>query len=219
MSPPETTTYRTAEVLERLGVEKGFVRYWTERLKLEPARAADGFRYSQADVDKLALAKQLSQLDGRSQDTVRRVIGERFPSAAPASDTGAAPELRESSTEAAPVTEDAARLIVAAIERLAAEARPAAAGDVAAAVVAELAPQLTGAARAQQEALNAALRELADERKKVDGLQAHLVDASHRLGLVQGELAATRAQLNAAQLQLAAPRARVPFWRRLLGGG
>lgn len=186
----------TQDVLARLGMpgEKSKLRFWVQAAGLEvPKDGAGAWRWTPELVEQVQLIKTLREVDNRSLETVRRVIGAQTATEAeqPASSEGAAPAQRtESAATAGP---DLAPL-VQAIEKLVAShpSRILDGAELAETISASLAPQLVQAIQAQTE--------LAEKYAR----------AAHQIGALEAELKHTRTQLEEKVRQIESVR---PWWK------
>jgi DNA-binding transcriptional MerR regulator len=159
----------TQDVCDQTGIPKTKIKYWVQALNLPVPKDSKGaWRWSPDLVEQILQVQQLRELDGRTLESVRRVIGE------PVDSPEAIHEEYSESTEAVP-----GEFVDSA--------------EVAEAVAAALMPQMKEALAAQNEMAERYAR-VAHQVGRLEAENDHLRQERDRLA---GELAETKALLAA----------------------
>lgn len=220
---PKPDRMTTRDVEQALGVPKSTIKVWVHAVGLDvPKDSSGAWRWTPELVEELQRVKVLRELEDRSLETIRRVIGATRVEAeqpvgtdreVPGKQPEAAPRAATASTEPAghppggarevPGNFDALAPLVAALERMVAEPRPALeqiAGAVGDAVAERVTVQLVEALRRETE--------LAEKYAR----------AAHRVGELEASLRANEAERDRLAGELAEARRPAlaparPWWK------
>lgn len=241
MTLPQRMTTRDVE--KQLGLTPTKLKFWVAEYGVDvPKEPSGAWRWKPEHVEALARIKTLRELDGRTSETVRRVLIEEMPAVLrPA--TGESPatlqhptgDSPEPAATAGPVPGVDFSPVIEAIERLAGampEAEAPDHGAIAQIVADQLRPQLAEAAGAKQnlaqahQALAASNQALAASQHDMAALAEKYAMACHRVAALEGEVRLMAHQLGEKDQKLLAAQHLAEttassqpstFWQRLFG--
>lgn len=211
---PERIT--TQDVATRLGIPLTKLKFWIRETEVEiPKDGSGAYRWDEASIALLERVKVLREIDDRTMETVRRIIGTEAPAAsvqrAPGEGQESAPLAPSEQPDSAGRAPIDFSPVVRALEALAADMpAPPDEGAIARAVVQHLGGQLAETNRMQAD--------LAETLRQLAVVNENYAHARHALGRLESENRNLTQQLGEARALLqAAPPPPPTFWERLFG--